>query len=224
MRGLLVRSVGSATGSRVCPATGVTRAAVCKQVCPDVPTVTTAGCIVLKPGQRRPGQGVEEVLVVWTGDYPDPTLPKGKVEPGESLEQCAVREVLEETGCRVRIIGPEPVVVEVVLDRHPPVVRRVVHFFEAEPVDGGSGEPGKKGLSPPGPGRVDGSPRRPVETNALHTRPGWLEVGEALKVMLRCEERHALESIVARPRSLATDQVVSQESASMGSKKEESIA
>jgi 8-oxo-dGTP diphosphatase len=36
------------------------------------------------------------------GDY---VLPKGKVEPGESLEQAALREVEEETGCRGRIVG-----------------------------------------------------------------------------------------------------------------------
>ena len=71
------------------------------------PTVTTAGCVVI-----RPGKGGDEVLVVWTGDYPDPTLPKGRVEAGESLEQCAVREVREETGYEVRIIDPERVTVE----------------------------------------------------------------------------------------------------------------
>lgn len=32
--------------------------------------------------------------------YDDWTFPKGKVEPGESDEECAVREVEEETGLR----------------------------------------------------------------------------------------------------------------------------
>jgi len=36
------------------------------------------------------------------GDY---VLPKGKVRPGESLEQAALREVEEETGCSGRIEG-----------------------------------------------------------------------------------------------------------------------
>lgn len=40
------------------------------------------------------------------GSPGDHLLPKGKVEPGETLEQAALREVEEETGCRGRILGP----------------------------------------------------------------------------------------------------------------------
>jgi 8-oxo-dGTP diphosphatase len=38
------------------------------------------------------------VLLVHRPQYGDWTFPKGKVEPGESDEECAVREVEEETG------------------------------------------------------------------------------------------------------------------------------
>jgi len=34
------------------------------------------------------------------------SLPKGHVEPGETAEQAAVREVAEETGIRGRVIAP----------------------------------------------------------------------------------------------------------------------
>src|SRR5688500_271755 len=33
------------------------------------------------------------------------TLPKGRLEPGETLEEAALREVREETGLRARITG-----------------------------------------------------------------------------------------------------------------------
>lgn len=49
-----------------------------------------------------------EVLLVHRGQYDDWSLPKGKVEPGESDEDCAVREVEEETGlvCRLGVELP----------------------------------------------------------------------------------------------------------------------
>ncbi len=40
------------------------------------------------------------MLLVHRPEYDDWTFPKGKVEPGESDEECAVREVEEETGLR----------------------------------------------------------------------------------------------------------------------------
>jgi len=39
-----------------------------------------------------------EVLVIHRARYGDWTLPKGKCEPGETDEACALREVEEETG------------------------------------------------------------------------------------------------------------------------------
>jgi len=61
--------------------------------------VRAAGGIVVR------GSGSEaEVLLVHRPQYDDWTFPKGKVEPGESDEECAVREVEEETGllCALR--------------------------------------------------------------------------------------------------------------------------
>ena len=57
--------------------------------------VRAAGGVVVR------GSGIEtEVLLVHRPQYDDWTFPKGKVEPGESDEDCAVREVEEETGIR----------------------------------------------------------------------------------------------------------------------------
>jgi 8-oxo-(d)GTP phosphatase len=47
--------------------------------------------------------GVQRVAVVHRDRYDDWTLPKGKLEPGESHLAAAVREVAEETGARVAV-------------------------------------------------------------------------------------------------------------------------
>jgi 8-oxo-dGTP diphosphatase len=57
-------------------------------------TVQAAGGVVRRPGP----DGAPEVLVVHRPRYDDWTLPKGKLQPGETHEQAALREVEEETG------------------------------------------------------------------------------------------------------------------------------
>lgn len=47
-----------------------------------------------------------EVLVVHRPKYDDWSLPKGKCEPEEPADACALREVAEETGYRC-VLGPE---------------------------------------------------------------------------------------------------------------------
>ena len=63
--------------------------------------VQAAGGIVLRPV----GAGRFEVAVVHRPDRDDWSLPKGKLDPGESYEDCALREVLEETGYRCRLLN-----------------------------------------------------------------------------------------------------------------------
>lgn len=46
-----------------------------------------------------------EVAVIHRQRYDDWTLPKGKLEPGESWSDAALREVREETGYRAEILG-----------------------------------------------------------------------------------------------------------------------
>lgn len=45
-------------------------------------------------------RGALEVIIVHRPRYDDWSFPKGKCEPGESAEACALREVAEETGLR----------------------------------------------------------------------------------------------------------------------------
>lgn len=66
--------------------------------------VRAAGGLVL----RVTPKGRIKVLVVHRPRYDDWGLPKGKLDPGETDEEAAVREVLEETGYRCRIVAPLP--------------------------------------------------------------------------------------------------------------------
>jgi 8-oxo-dGTP pyrophosphatase MutT (NUDIX family) len=62
-------------------------------------TVRAAGGLVT----RTVGDGELELLIVHRPRYDDWTLPKGKAEPGESDEACALREVEEETSLVCRL-------------------------------------------------------------------------------------------------------------------------
>ena len=64
--------------------------------------ILAAGAVVTR---QHPTRGTEVVLI-HRKRYDDWTLPKGKLEAGESLPACAVREVQEETGVTVRLGGP----------------------------------------------------------------------------------------------------------------------
>jgi 8-oxo-dGTP diphosphatase len=59
--------------------------------------IRAAGGVVVRNGR---------IAVVHRPKYDDWSLPKGKLEPGETWEDAAVREVNEETGLRVRLENP----------------------------------------------------------------------------------------------------------------------
>ncbi|MBO0594207.1 NUDIX hydrolase [Nesterenkonia sp. E16_7] len=54
-------------------------------------------------------RGELEVLVIHRPRYDDWSFPKGKLDEGETLPECAVREVREEIGLKVRLGMPLPV-------------------------------------------------------------------------------------------------------------------
>ncbi len=97
--------------------------------------VQAAGGVVWRAG----ADGAIEVLLVHRPRYDDWTLPKGKLEPGESFEEGARREIREETGYAVTL--DDCVAVAEYQDQYgrPKVVR-----YYAATVDGGSFEANKE--------------------------------------------------------------------------------
>lgn len=67
----------------------------------EVPVVRAGGGVIWRSGP----DGKPQVLLVHRPKYDDWSLPKGKADPGESDEDCALREVEEETGLRCAL-GP----------------------------------------------------------------------------------------------------------------------
>ncbi|GAA2008530.1 NUDIX hydrolase [Microbacterium ulmi] len=73
-------------------------------------------------------EGKLKVLLIHRTAYADITLPKGKVDPGETLAETAVREIYEETGIRVSLGVP----VGVSRYHMPNKRQKIVHYWAAE--------------------------------------------------------------------------------------------
>jgi len=76
---------------------------VIDQAPPPEESIWAAGCVVV----RRNKKGKARYLIAHRPEYDDWTLPKGKVENGESFLEAALREVEEETGIVGK--GPRPI-------------------------------------------------------------------------------------------------------------------
>jgi 8-oxo-dGTP diphosphatase len=81
---------------------------------------------------RRAPDGTPEVLLVHRPAYDDWTFPKGKADAGETDEECALREVEEETGLRCAIEDELGVTTYVDPKGRPKIVR----YFTMRPLDG----------------------------------------------------------------------------------------
>lgn len=63
--------------------------------------IVAAGAVVW----RKSAKGITEIAIIHRPKYDDYSLPKGKIEPNESLISCAFREVFEETNLTTQF-GP----------------------------------------------------------------------------------------------------------------------
>lgn len=98
-------------------------------------TATSAGGIVVRIEAGRPS--LVAGLRRREGDRHGGTwtLPKGTPNPGETIEETALREVGEETGLRVRILEPLPSI-EYTFVQGGTRIHKTVHYFLMEPTGG----------------------------------------------------------------------------------------
>jgi 8-oxo-dGTP pyrophosphatase MutT (NUDIX family) len=136
-------------------------------------TIHAAGAVLWRP--RPTGAGAVEVAVVHRPHHQDWSLPKGKVDPGETRADAAVREIGEETGFAA------------VLGRHLRTVRYEVGG-EDKAVDFWAARAGE-GRFTPGD-----------ETDELR----WLTPEEAAPLLSYASDRAVLDDFTALPAALPT--------------------
>ena len=122
--------------------------------------VKAAGGAVVRDGR---------VAIVHRPKYDDWTLPKGKLDPGESFEQAALREVEEETGLRCRLGRELPTIRY--HDRHGRA--KQVRYWQMEPLQG------------------EFAPNREVDELR------WLEPAEAGELLSHDRDREVLAALEA---------------------------
>jgi 8-oxo-dGTP pyrophosphatase MutT (NUDIX family) len=64
------------------------------------------------------------------------TLPKGKMEPGETVEETALREIMEETGISGRIIDSIALITYQFVHSKAGLIDKEVHYYLVEAVGG----------------------------------------------------------------------------------------
>jgi 8-oxo-dGTP pyrophosphatase MutT (NUDIX family)/phosphohistidine phosphatase SixA len=125
--------------------------------------VYAAGAVVWRTASPDPDEAPLEIAVIHRPRYDDWSLPKGKVDPGETAPVAAVREVFEETGHHC-VLGRRLVAVSYPIDLG---VKKV--YYWAARSTGGEFTPGK-------------------EVDQLV----WLPVAEAMKKLDYAQDRKVL--------------------------------
>lgn len=99
----------------------------------DRPVVRAAGAVLW----RRDPSGQLEIAVIHRPKYDDWSLPKGKLDAGETVPEAASREVTEETGFEC-VLGPFLTTVSYLADGDQK--QKTVDYFGARALDGEFGE------------------------------------------------------------------------------------
>ncbi len=83
------------------------------------------GCFLINRKTRR-------IALIYRKKFRDYSFPKGHIEEGETVKECAIRETIEETGREVRLLREEPIFInKYVTILEEPVE---VHMYLAEDV------------------------------------------------------------------------------------------
>jgi 8-oxo-dGTP diphosphatase len=132
--------------------------------------VLAAGGIIIDAESGSP-----RVLLVHRPRYDDWSFPKGKLDPGETVEQAAVREVEEETGLTCRIIRKAATLRYAYRTRNKGALRpKKVHYFLMQRASGDIHVPGEE---------VD--------------KAEWFDIDDAIRKLSYEQDRKLLTSLQA---------------------------
>lgn len=165
-------------------------------VSPSKRTSSTTKAATAAPG--RPGETVEaagvllwrrsasglDVLMVRSAKHGHWSWPKGRLEPGETLPECAVRETVEETGLRPRLGVPLGRAGYRLPDGRP----KVVHHWAARIADGGADADGAAD---------DGPLRPPAGAAGEIAELAWVPVTRAADRLAFAEHHLPLHELTA---------------------------
>ena len=141
----------------------------------DAAPVQAAGALVWRVNEKKR----LEVLLVHRPRYDDWSWPKGKLDPGETLAACAVREIAEETGTEVILGQP----LTRVSYRNGGGRRKEVHYWAAVPAPAGDVSLAARGVVLPASTREVDDVR-------------WVEVKEAKKLLTYDHDREPLGLLI----------------------------
>lgn len=137
--------------------------------------VEAAGALVW-----RERKGVLEVQLIHRPRYDDWSWPKGKVDPGETLRECAVREVAEETGHDVVLGIPLPMLRYRMRDRR----FKRVHYWAARRAEAAD-QPAVRARKP----------ATPVDPEEIDDAV-WVPADQARAMLTRRQDRTPLDALV----------------------------